>query len=68
MRYRLSRGDSLFQKSDQSVKLIDTYNYPTSTRANIGGLRHYDINGEAQKLPSVTTVIAQTKDKKDNIE
>jgi len=47
------------------VKLVDTFNYPSSSRADIDGLRHYDINGEAQKLPSVTTVLAQTKDKKD---
>ena len=47
------------------MKLVDTFNYPSSSRADIDGLRHYDINGEAQKLPSVTTVLAQTKDKKD---
>ena len=47
------------------MKLIDRYVYPKSTRESIEGLRHYTVDGEERKLPSVTTVIAQTKSKKD---
>jgi len=47
------------------VRLIDRYVYPKSTRESIEGLRHYTVDGEERRLPSVTTVIAQTKDKKD---
>ena len=47
------------------MKLIDRYVYPKSTRESIEGLRHYTVNGEERKLPSVTTVLAQTKSKKD---
>jgi len=38
------------------------YEYPTSTRAAIAGLRHYNIDGSNDKLPSVTTVIGQTQE------
>ena len=37
------------------------YEYPTSTRAAIAGLRHYNIDGSNDKLPSVTTVLGQTQ-------
>ena len=47
------------------MKLIDRYVYPKSTRESIEGLRHYTVDGEERKLPSVTTVLAQTKSKKD---
>ena len=47
------------------MKVINKYEYPKSTRESIQGLRHYTVDGEEQKLPSVTTVIAQTKSKKD---
>jgi len=47
------------------VRLIDRYVYPKSTRESIEGLRHYTVDGEERRLPSVTTVLAQTKDKKD---
>jgi len=44
------------------VKLIRKYEYPTSTRAAIDGLRHYNIDGSSDKLPSVTTVLSQTQE------
>ena len=47
------------------MRLIDRYVYPKSTRESIEGLRHYTVDGEERRLPSVTTVLAQTKDKKD---
>ena len=47
------------------LELVNKYEYPKSTRESISGLRHYTVDGEEQKLPSVTTVIAQTKSKKD---
>ena len=47
------------------MKVVNRYVYPKSTRESIQGLRHYTVDGEEQKLPSVTTVIAQTKSKKD---
>ena len=47
------------------MRLIDRYVYPKSTRESISGLRHYTVDGEERRLPSVTTVLAQTKDKKD---
>ena len=47
------------------MRLIDRYVYPKSTRESIEGLRHYTVTGEEKKLPSVTTVIAQTKNQKD---
>ena len=45
------------------MKLIDRYVYPRSTRANIAALRHYAVDGQEQKLPSVTTVLGQTQPK-----
>ena len=50
--------------------LLDTYKYPSSTRAKIEGLRHYSIDGSEQKLPSVTTVLGQTqpKEKQESLE
>ena len=47
------------------MKVVNKYEYPKSTRESIQGLRHYTVDGEERKLPSVTTVIAQTKSKKD---
>ena len=47
------------------MRLIDRYVYPKSTRESIEGLRHYTVGGEEKRLPSVTTVIAQTKNQKD---
>lgn len=41
------------------MKLNELYNYPTSTRSLINDQRHYDVN--AQKLPSVTTILAATQ-------
>ena len=53
-----------------ALKLIDRYVYPKSSRANIAGLRHYTLDGEEQKLPSVTTVLGQTqpKEKQESLE
>ena len=45
------------------MKIVDKYVYPKSSRAAIAGLRHYTLDGEEQKLPSVTTVIGQTQPK-----
>ena len=45
------------------MKLVERYVYPTSTRQNITGLRHYTVTGEEQPLPSVTTVLGQTQSK-----
>ena len=52
------------------MKIIEKYKYPSSTRANIEGLRHYTITGEQQKLPSVTTVLGATqpKEKQESLE
>ena len=47
------------------MKVINKYEYPKSTRESIQGLRHYTVDGEEQKLPSVTTVLAKTKSKED---
>ncbi len=47
------------------MKLVDKYVYPKSSREKIDGLRHYSIDGSTSKLPSVTTVIGQTKAKRD---
>ena len=41
--------------------LVERYVYPKSTRESIKGLRHYTVEGEEQKLPSVTTVISRTQ-------
>ena len=43
--------------------LLDTYKYPSSTRAPINGIRHYTIEGKSKPLPSVTTVLGQTQPK-----
>ena len=45
------------------MKVIEKYVYPRSTREAIAGLRHYTVDGEEQKLPSVTTVLGQTQPK-----
>ena len=45
------------------MKIVDLYVYPSSSRANISGLRHYTIDGTEEKLPSVTTVLGQTQPK-----
>ena len=45
------------------MKIVDKYVYPQSSRANIAGLRHYTVDGEERKLPSVTTVLGQTQPK-----
>ena len=47
------------------MKIIDRYVYPRSSREAIAGLRHYTVSGEERPLPSVTTVIGKTKDKRD---
>ena len=43
------------------MKLIDKYKYPSSSRANVEGLRHYTISGDEIKLPSVTTILSETQ-------
>ena len=52
------------------MKIVDKYVYPKSSRANIAGLRHYTLDGQEQKLPSVTTVLGQTqpKEKQESLE
>ena len=52
------------------MKFVKKYVYPRSTRANIAGLRHYAVDGQEQKLPSVTTVLGQTqpKEKQESLE
>ena len=45
------------------MKIVHKYDYPSSTRASIKGLRHYDIAGSEHKLPSVTTILGQTQPK-----
>tara|TARA_R100001129_G_scaffold104320_1_gene71330 strand:- start:240 stop:917 length:678 start_codon:yes stop_codon:yes gene_type:complete len=47
------------------MKVVNRYVYPKSTRESIKGLRHYTVDGEEEKLPSVTTVLAKTKSKED---
>ena len=49
------------------MKIVHKYDYPSSTRASIKGLRHYDIAGSEHKLPSVTTVLGQTQPKTNKI-
>ena len=44
------------------LELINKYAYPSSSRASLEGLRHYNIDGTSEKLPSVTTVIGQTQE------
>ena len=41
---------------------INKYAYPSSSRASIEGLRHYNVDCSSTKLPSVTTVIGQTQE------
>ena len=43
------------------MKIVDKFNYPTSTRAPINGLRHYNVDGESKPLPSVTTILGKTQ-------
>jgi len=52
------------------VKLLNKYDYPASTRASIEGLRHYNVDGSTERLPSVTTVLGQTQEqsKRDSLE
>jgi genome maintenance exonuclease 1 len=52
------------------MKIVNKYEYPSSSRANISGLRHYTIDGTEEKLPSVTTVLGQTqpKEKQESLE
>ena len=45
------------------MKIVNKYVYPSSSRANIAGLRHYTVDGAEEKLPSVTTVLGQTQPK-----
>ena len=47
------------------MKLVHKYDYPSSTRASIKGLRHYSLTGDihGQRLPSVTTGLGQTQPK-----
>ena len=45
------------------MKFVKKYVYPRSTREAIAGLRHYAVDGQEQKLPSVTTVLGQTQPK-----
>ena len=47
------------------MKKVDRYVYPKSSREKIDGLRHYSIDGSSERLPSVTTVLGQTKTKRD---
>jgi len=52
------------------VKLIRKYDYPSSTRASIEGLRHYNVDGSTERLPSVTTVLGETQEqsKRDSLQ
>tara|TARA_R100000935_G_scaffold33441_1_gene53938 strand:- start:2638 stop:3321 length:684 start_codon:yes stop_codon:yes gene_type:complete len=52
------------------VKLIRKYDYPSSTRASIEGLRHYNVDGTTERLPSVTTVLGETQEssKRDSLQ
>ena len=52
------------------MKIVNKFNYPSSTRAKIEGLRHYSIDGSQKKLPSVTTVLGETqpKEKQESLE
>ena len=47
------------------MKKVDRYVYPKSSREKIDGLRHYSIDGSSERLPSVTTILGQTKTKRD---
>ena len=46
------------------MKKVDRYVYPKSSREKIDGLRHYSIDGSSERLPSVTTILGQTKTKR----
>ena len=52
------------------MKLLNKYDYPSSTRASIEGLRHYNVDGSTERLPSVTTVLGQTQEqsKRDSLQ
>lgn len=52
------------------MKLIRKYDYPSSTRASIEGLRHYNVDGSTERLPSVTTVLGETQEqsKRDSLQ
>lgn len=52
------------------MKLIRKYDYPSSTRASIEGLRHYNVDGTTERLPSVTTVLGETQEssKRDSLQ
>ena len=45
------------------MKVVKKDVYPRSTREAIAGLRHYTVDGQEEKLPSVTTVLGQTQPK-----
>ena len=47
------------------MKKVDRYVYPKSSREKIDGLRDYSIDGASERLPSVTTILGQTKTKRD---
>ena len=51
------------------IKWNKQFNYPKSMRSMIEGKRHYDINKNNKKLPSVTTILGQTqsKEKQDSL-
>ena len=52
------------------MKLLNKYDYPASTRASIEGLRHYNVDGSTERLPSVTTVLGETQEqsKRDSLQ
>ena len=43
------------------MKHNNSYTYPKTVRTDIGGKRHYDIDGGKWKLPSVTTILSATQ-------
>ena len=51
------------------IKWNKRFDYPKSMRSMIKGKRHYDINKNNKKLPSVTTILGQTqsKEKQDSL-
>jgi len=52
--------ENLVKKEKKKMKHNKTYNYVQATRSEDHGSRTYDVAG--MKLPSVTTVLAKTKD------
>ena len=52
------------------MKLIRKYDYPSRSRASIEGLRHYNVDGSTERLPSVTTVLGETQEqsKRDSLQ